>query len=102
MCDIQHGLPPLEEDEYVLETPLVREFVGGVRAKIDEAGSPEQACELIAPLFRPLLTDPTWLPERYQEPATRAAWAAASGSGFSSAPPIDRSPCSASSCPRMR
>ena len=69
MCDIQHGLPPLEEDECVLETPLVREFVGGVRAKIDEAGSPEQACELIAPLFRPLLTDPTWLPERYQEPA---------------------------------
>jgi predicted metal-dependent enzyme (double-stranded beta helix superfamily) len=72
MCDFPHGLPPLKEDEYVLETPLVRKFVGAVRAKIDDAGSPGQACELIAPLFRRLLADSAWLPERYQEPAAES------------------------------
>ena len=61
MCDLQHGLPPLDEDEYVLETPLVRELVGDVRARIDEATSPGHACELIAPRFRRLLADSAWL-----------------------------------------
>ena len=72
MCDLDHALPPLEEDEYVLETAFVREFVGAVRAQIDEARSPRQACELIEPLFSRLLADPTWLPERYQEPAAES------------------------------
>jgi 3-mercaptopropionate dioxygenase len=72
VCDFEHNLPPLDEDEYVLETPVVREFVGGVRARIDEAPSPSQACELIEPLFRRLLADQMWLPGRYQEPAAES------------------------------
>jgi predicted metal-dependent enzyme (double-stranded beta helix superfamily) len=72
VCDFEHALPPLREDEYVLDTPLVREFVGGVRARIDEGESPARACELIEPLFSTLLADRTWLPEPYQEPAAKS------------------------------
>ena len=69
MCEFEHPLPPLEEDEYVLDTPRVREVVGEVRARIREATSPRDACGRIEPLFTRLLADHTWLPEHYQEPA---------------------------------
>ena len=72
MCDFQDALPLLDEDEYVLETPSLREFVIGARARIEEADSPGRACELIEPLFSRLLTDRAWLPERYQEPAAES------------------------------
>jgi len=54
-------------DEYLLDTPVVREFVAEVRAAIAEAPSPEAACEAIRPRFAELLADPDWLPERFQE-----------------------------------
>jgi predicted metal-dependent enzyme (double-stranded beta helix superfamily) len=54
-------------DEYLLDTPVVRDFVAGVRAAIEDAGSPAQACEAIRPCFAHLLADPDWLPERFQE-----------------------------------
>ena len=69
MCDFEHALPPLVEDEYVLDTPFVRAFVAGVRARIDEAHSPGRACALIEQRFRRLLADQVWLPDRYQAPA---------------------------------
>jgi len=77
MCDFQRGglLPPLSEDEYVLDTRRVREFIGAVRERIKDAGSPAQACEDIGPLFADLLSDRNGLPARYQAPA------AASGMG---------------------
>jgi 3-mercaptopropionate dioxygenase len=54
-------------DEYLLDTPVVRDFVAGVRAVIEDAGSPAQACDAIRPSFAQLLADPGWLPERFQE-----------------------------------
>jgi 3-mercaptopropionate dioxygenase len=72
VCDFEHTLPPLDADEYVLDIQLVRGFVGGVRAEIDAATSPDRACELIEPLFGRLLADRTWLPEQYQEPAAES------------------------------
>ena len=54
-------------DEYPLDTPVVREFVAGVRAAIADAASPQAACDAIRPAFAELLADPAWLPERYQE-----------------------------------
>ena len=54
-------------DEYILDTPTVRDFVAGVRAAIAQAPSPEAACEAIRPGFARLLADPDWLPARYQE-----------------------------------
>jgi 3-mercaptopropionate dioxygenase len=72
VCDFEHDLPPLDEDEYVLDTPRVREFVGRVRARMAEASSPSQACALIEPLFSGLLADQRWLPDRFQEPAAES------------------------------
>jgi 3-mercaptopropionate dioxygenase len=54
-------------DEYLLDSPVVRHFVSGVRAAIDDTGSPVQACDAIRPAFAALLADPAWLPERFQE-----------------------------------
>ena len=56
-------------DEYVLDTPLVREFVSMVRASIVAAASPEAACAAIRPRFGELLADPDWLPAEYRKSA---------------------------------
>jgi 3-mercaptopropionate dioxygenase len=57
----------VSDDEYVLDTPVVRAFVADVRAAIAAAGSPAEACDAIRPRFAELLADPEWLPARYQE-----------------------------------
>jgi 3-mercaptopropionate dioxygenase len=54
-------------DEFLLDTPVVREFVGEVRRRIAGAGSPQDACAAIRPAFAALLDDPRWLPGDYQE-----------------------------------
>jgi 3-mercaptopropionate dioxygenase len=71
VCDFhdQGVLAPLPEDEYVLDTQRVRQFVADVRKRIDLAGSPEHACEQISPLFAELLADREWLPAAYRAPA---------------------------------
>jgi predicted metal-dependent enzyme (double-stranded beta helix superfamily) len=70
MCDFHaHELEPLDHDEWVLDTPRVRAFVGGVRARIARTAGPEEACRAVAPSFAELLDDPGWLPERYQRDA---------------------------------
>ena len=69
MCDFHHDLPPLEADEYRLDSARVRRFIADVRERIGRAESPADACELISPLFSELLTDQAWLPDGYQEPA---------------------------------
>jgi predicted metal-dependent enzyme (double-stranded beta helix superfamily) len=56
-------------DEFVLDTPVVRSFIDGVRAAISRAASAEEACDLIRPSFAELLADPDWLPSEYLQPA---------------------------------
>jgi predicted metal-dependent enzyme (double-stranded beta helix superfamily) len=53
-------------DEYLLDTPTVRQFITSVRAAIEGSPSPEDACDAIRPTFAELLADPDWLPERFQ------------------------------------
>jgi 3-mercaptopropionate dioxygenase len=53
-------------DEYLLDTPVLRSFVSDVRAHIERAASPGEACQLIRPGFAALLADPDWLPIGYQ------------------------------------
>jgi 3-mercaptopropionate dioxygenase len=55
-------------DEYLLDTPTVREFIRDVRAAIASAPSPAAACDAIRPRFAALLADPEWLPQEFQEP----------------------------------
>jgi predicted metal-dependent enzyme (double-stranded beta helix superfamily) len=57
----------MADDEYVLDTTVVRAFIAGVRAQIADARSPQAACDAIRPAFAELLADPGWLPARYQE-----------------------------------
>jgi predicted metal-dependent enzyme (double-stranded beta helix superfamily) len=56
-------------DEYVLDTPVVREFIESVRAQIGRAESAADAVERIRPGFAALLADPDWLPATYREAA---------------------------------
>ncbi|HEY7017521.1 MAG TPA: cysteine dioxygenase family protein [Gaiellaceae bacterium] len=56
-------------DEFLVDTPTVREFVSHVRERIAGAGSPEDACEGIRPRFAELLADEDWLPAPFREDA---------------------------------
>lgn len=77
MCDLHadhdHGLPPLAHDEYVLDTPPVREFIERTRALIAWATTPAAACQALRPSFAALLADRDWLPERFQRDVPRSA-----------------------------
>ena len=68
MCDLhdQHGLPPLSEDEYVLDTPFVRGLVAAVRERIARSGTAAEACEAIRPVFEDMLARRDWLPAAFQ------------------------------------
>jgi len=54
-------------DEFLLDTPTVRDFVARVRAQIGASASPAEACDAIRPGFAELLADPDWLPERFRQ-----------------------------------
>jgi 3-mercaptopropionate dioxygenase len=71
MCDFHdhESLPALVEDEYVLDTPFVRDLVADVRARIAGAPTAIAACEAIEPFFEVLMTDREWLPDEYQRDA---------------------------------
>lgn len=70
MCDL-HGVHSanLEEDEYVLDTPFVRDFVAETRRLIAASADGAQACAAIRPLFAELIADRSWLPEDYTRDA---------------------------------
>ena len=55
-------------DEYLLDTPAVRDFVASVRAEIERSTSAADACERIRPSFAALLDDAEWLPDAYAQP----------------------------------
>jgi 3-mercaptopropionate dioxygenase len=57
------------QEQFHLDTPVVRAFVSDVRSAIAGAASPEAACETMRPSFAELLADPDWLPAEYQAPA---------------------------------
>jgi predicted metal-dependent enzyme (double-stranded beta helix superfamily) len=56
-------------DEFVLDTPVVREFVAAVRESIAVAASAEAACAAIRTPFAELLADSDWLPDEYCQSA---------------------------------
>ena len=73
MCDGMGHLHDLAggngEDEFLLDTPTVRAFIGDVRAAIAGASDPAAAIAAIGPGFTALLRDPDWLPAAFQAPA---------------------------------
>jgi 3-mercaptopropionate dioxygenase len=73
VCDVHAhgagGLAPLEHDEYVVDTPAVRAFVGAVRAAIDGAETAAEAIAAVEPSFAGLLGASGWLPEGFERDA---------------------------------
>ena len=68
MCglhDESGALTPLAEDEYILDTPVVRELVETVRREAQAAATPADAVKAIEPHFVRLLQTSGWLPEQY-------------------------------------
>lgn len=59
------------DDEYVLDTPRVRAFIGAVRAAL-AAHPVAEALEGLRPAFAELLADRTWLPQQFMEPAAQS------------------------------
>jgi predicted metal-dependent enzyme (double-stranded beta helix superfamily) len=57
----------MPEDEYVLDTPAVRQFIALVRRTL-AAAPPVEALDRLRPAFADLLADPAWLPEQYRQP----------------------------------
>ncbi len=64
-----HGVGGDGEDEYILDTPVVRAFIADIRATIAAADEPATAIAAIRPAFARLLADDGWLPARYQADA---------------------------------
>jgi len=56
-------------DEFILDNPRMRQFIDRVNAARAELNDPHAIIETIRPHFAEMLTDKTWLPEQYQEPA---------------------------------
>jgi len=74
MCqlhDVHHGHPGAE-DEYVLDTPVIREFIALTRPEIARAATPEDACKRLRPAFATLLENRAWLPLEYQRDAPQS------------------------------
>ena len=74
MCDLDgmlHAHGP-HEDEYVLDTPFVRDVVAGVRAQIAGAGDAADACRAASAVFERLLQERDWLPREFLEPSERS------------------------------
>lgn len=84
MCNFHNDLPMIEdgEDQYILDTPAMRDFIAAVNAARAAAPSAAAAIEEIRPHFAALLADPDWLPPEYQE--TRPESASGTGSGMGS------------------
>jgi predicted metal-dependent enzyme (double-stranded beta helix superfamily) len=67
-------------DEYVVDNPTLRQFIGAVQSIQREHDDPRQAIAAIRPQFAELLADKTWLPEHYQEPAAEGGMGSGIGS----------------------
>ncbi len=64
-----NNTPTPYTDEWLLDTPIMREFIDAVNTIRTTAADPRQAVAAIRPHFAKLLQDPTWLPQKFQEPA---------------------------------
>ena len=67
MCDQHdHGRHTVTgDDEFLLDTPVIRGFIARVRESIAVGATPHEACALIEPTFAGLLADQTWLPDEF-------------------------------------
>jgi predicted metal-dependent enzyme (double-stranded beta helix superfamily) len=81
MCNFYNDLPMIEdgEDQFILDTPVMRDFIAAVDAARNSAPSVAAAIEEIRPHFAALLADPNWLPPEYQEMAAQSGMGSNTG-----------------------
>jgi len=58
--------------EFLIGTPVIRDFVRHVEKAIERSSSPEDACDAIRPRFAELLADTDWLPAEFQADAPKS------------------------------
>lgn len=59
-------------DEYIVDNPQVRQFIGEVQQCIATSLSPAQALQLMRPAFAALLADAAWLPSEFRQPTPQS------------------------------
>ncbi len=81
MCDFHNDLPVAldGEDQFILDTPVMRAFIGAVREIQATAPDARAAMEQIRPRFAALLADGQWLPPEYQEPMAQSGMGSDTG-----------------------
>lgn len=68
------------QDEYVVDNPTLRAFIGEVQRIQAELNDPRAVIAAIRPHFAQLLADKSWLPEQYQEPSPEGGMGSGIGS----------------------
>jgi len=62
-----------EQDEYFLDTPLIREFIADVRGTLAQHSDVSAGLDALQPRFAALLNDKTWLPAEFAAPYTASS-----------------------------
>lgn len=65
-------ITPDPGDEWLLETPALRDFITQVNRVRQQQRDPRAIVAAVRPHFTQLLADQTWLPAHYQEPAEQS------------------------------
>jgi 3-mercaptopropionate dioxygenase len=69
MCTFVNDQPPADgQDQWVLDNPRMREFIGAIDAIRRSGNDTETMLTEMRPHFTDLLADDGWLPAQYQEP----------------------------------
>jgi predicted metal-dependent enzyme (double-stranded beta helix superfamily) len=70
MCQFENAEPtPNGENQWVLDNPRMRSFVGAIDAIRETTTDVEEIIAAIRPHFAELMADQEWLPQQYQEPS---------------------------------
>lgn len=68
MCQFENAEPtPNGENQWVLDNPRMRAFVGAIDAIRETTSDVEEIITAIRPHFAELMADQEWLPQQYQE-----------------------------------
>ncbi|HET9002110.1 MAG TPA: hypothetical protein VFP86_20915 [bacterium] len=60
--------PTVHEEEYLVDSDILKEFIGEVTPVVRHTSSPEEAAAKLRPAFSRLLGDRRWLPDKFRAP----------------------------------
>lgn len=81
MCHTLDAAPaPDQPDQFLLDTPVIRAFIGEVRRAIAAHSDISAGLDALRPHFAQLLADPTWLPAEFAAPYQQSGMGGGIGS----------------------